>query len=46
MREWGFYLKYGLPLSIWSALAEAGIFTDDLIQDETGYWVCFSKSEY
>jgi len=33
------------PHLVRSALAASGIFEYDLIQDDSGYWVCFSKSE-
>lgn len=32
------------PHIVRSALAAAGIFEYDLIQDDSGYWVCFGKS--
>jgi len=31
------------PHIVWSALAAAGIFEYDLINDDSGYWVCFGK---
>jgi hypothetical protein len=32
------------PHIVRSALAAAGIFEYDLIENDSGYWVCFSKS--
>ena len=39
----GWYRKCS-PHRARSALAAAGIFEYDLIQDDSGYWVCFGKS--
>lgn len=40
----GWYANCDPPI-VRSALAVAGIFEYDLVQDNTGYWVCFSKGK-